>query len=259
MVDLQTHVLPGLDDGAVDDATAIEMCRAALRAGTRELVATPDCDPKFGFDRADIDAKAAALEQKVGSDLKIHTGAVVQLSHDTFADLISDLSRYSINSRRYVLVKPTSSAVARGVAKLFGAMRDCGYRAILAQPETSGPIRDDLQRVRRWVKGGTLVAVGASSLFGHNGLRAEESALALLDAELAHFVVSDARSAGRRSPALDDAYNFAVYRWGQERARKLFIDHPWSVLWGERIDMPRPRKLERSFSLARTLGWGVRR
>lgn len=259
MVDLQTHVLPGLDDGAADEATAIEICRTALRAGTRELVATPDCDPKFGFDRADVDAKAAALEQKVGGELKIHTGAVLQLSHDTFADVITDLSRYSINSRRYVLVKPTGSAVARGVAKLFGAIRDVGYRTILAQPETSGPIRDDLQRVRRWIKGGTLVAVGTNSLFGYNGARAEESALALLDAELAHFVVSDARSTGRRNPALDDAYNFAVYRWGEDRARKLFIDHPWSVLWGERIETPRPRKLEQSFSLARAVGWGVRR
>lgn len=259
MVDLQTHVLPGFDDGAPDEATAIEMCRAALASGTRELVATPDCDPKFGFDRADIDAKAKALEEKVGGDLKIHTGAVLQLSHDTFADVIPDLSRYSINSRRYVLVRPTSSAVARGVAKLFGAVRDVGYRAILAQPETSPAMRDDLRRLRRWVKGGTLIAIGTGSLFGRNGSRAEESALALLDADLAHFVVSDARSAGGNGPSLDDAYNFAVYRWGPDRARKLFIDHPWSVLWGQRIDMPNPGRLEHGFSLADAVGWGVRR
>lgn len=259
MVDLQSHVLPGLDDGAADEATAVEMCRLALQAGTRELVATPTCDPKFGFDRDDVDAKANALQVKVGDGLQIHTGAVLKLSHETFSDVVADLSRYSINSRRYLLLRPTNSAVSRGVAKLFGVIREVGYRGILSLPETSVTMRGDLRRLRHWVKGGVLIAVGAGSLFGHNGPRAEECALALLDANLAHFVVSDARSTGQRGPSLDDAYKFAIYRWGPDRARQMFIDHPWAALWGERTETPRPDRLPRPFSLASALGWGGRR
>jgi protein-tyrosine phosphatase len=108
--------------------------------------------------------------------------------------------------------------------------------------------------VRHWIKRGALVAVGSDSLFGRNGTRAEECATALLDAELAHFIVSDARSASRRSPSLDQAYSTVVYRWGEDRARRLLIDNPWAALWGQPIIVPRPKPLRKTFSIKSLLG-----
>ena len=116
MVDLQAHILPGLDDGAADEATAIEMCRAAARAGTRELVATPSCAAQNDFDRTEIAAKTAALQAQLNGVLHLHTGTVLELSHESLGEALSDLSRFSINSRRYVLLRPSSGALTRGVA-----------------------------------------------------------------------------------------------------------------------------------------------
>lgn len=256
MIDLQAHVLPGLDDGAADEAAAIEMCKAAMAAGTREMVATPSCDPKFGLDRAEIENKTRQLQEKIGDGLHLHTGAVLELTYESFAAVLPDLSRYSINRGRYILVRPSKSAVTRGAAKLLSVIRDVGYTPILSQPETSEVIRNDLRRLRHWIKRGSLIAVGAGSLFGRNGSQAEECALALLDMQMAHFIVSDARSAGKRSPALDDAYDFASYRWGPERARTLLIDNPWSALWGEPIVVPQPRLPREGFSISKALVTG---
>ncbi len=140
------------------------------------------------------------------------------------------------------------------MAKLLTAIRDCGYTAIISLPETFAGVQNDLRRVRHWVKRGTLVAVGADSLLGRNGTRAEECASALLDAELVHFIVSDVRSAGRRTPTLDHAFSTVVYRWGPERAQRLLIDNPWAALWGQPIETPRPKRLERTFSIKEALG-----
>lgn len=254
MIDLQAHILPGLDDGAADEATAIEMCRAAARAGTRELVATPSCAAQHSFDRAEIAAKTAELQAQLNGALHLHTGTVLELSHESLGAALSDLSRFSINSRRYVLLRPSSGALTRGVAKLLTAIKECGYTAIISLPETATVVQNDLRRVRHWVKRGSLVAVGSDSLFGRNGTRAEECATALLDAELVHFIVSDARSASRRTPSLDQAFTTVVYRWGEDRARRLLIDNPWAALWGQPIAVPRPKPLHKAFSIKRALG-----
>jgi protein-tyrosine phosphatase len=254
VIDLQAHVLPGLDDGAADEATAIEMCRAAARAGTRELVATPSCAAQSNFDRGEIEAKTVALQAQLNGALHLHTGTVLELSHESLGEALSDLSRFSINSRQYVLLRPSSGALTRGVAKLLTAIKDCGYTAIISLPETSTGIQNDLRRVRHWVKRGSLVAVGADSLFGRNGTRAEECATALLDAELAHFIVSDARSANRRTLSLDQAFSMVVYRWGEERAHRLLIDNPWAALWGQRIEVSLPKRHGKTFSIKRVLG-----
>ena len=254
MVDLQAHVLPGLDNGAEDEATAIKMCQAAARAGTRELVATPSCAAQFNFDRSEVEAKTVELEARLNGALHLHTGTVLELSHESLAAAMSDLSRFSINSRRYLLLRPSSGALTRGVAKLLTAIKECGYSGIISLPETLTLVQNDLRRVRHWIKRGSLVAIGADSLAGRNGARAEECATSLLDAELVHFIVSDARSVNRRTPSLDQAFRTVVYRWGQERAQRLLIDNPWAALWGQPVEVRRPKLQDKSFSVRRALG-----
>jgi protein-tyrosine phosphatase len=258
VVDLQAHVLPGLDDGAADDAAAIEMCRAAARAGTRELVATPSCSGQYPFDRGEIQAKTAALQAQLDGTLHLHTGAVLELSHESLEKALPDLSRFSINARRYVLLRASSGALTRGVAKLLTAVQDCGYTAVVSLPETTSGVQRNSRRVPHWVKRGALVAVGAGSLLGANGARAEECATGLLDADLVHFVVSDAHSAGLSAPSLDQAFGAVVYRWGEERAQRLLIDNPWAALWGQPIQAPRPKRATAAFSLKRALGFDSR-
>ena len=44
MIDIHTHILPGLDDGAADIYDSIEMASLAYRNGTNVIVATPHCN-----------------------------------------------------------------------------------------------------------------------------------------------------------------------------------------------------------------------
>lgn len=258
MVDLQAHVLPGLDDGAADEAAAIEICRTAARAGTRELVAAPSCAAQLPFDRSEVETKTEALQARLDGVLHLHTGTVLELSHESLEKALPDLSRFSINGRRYLLLQIASGALTRGVAKLLTAIQDCGYTAIVSLPETSKGVQRDPRRVRHWVNQGSMVAIGAGSLLGDNGARSEECATMLLDADLVHFVVSDARSASVGATTLDQAYAAVVYRWGEHRARRLLIDHPWAALWGQPIEAPRPKRKDTDFSLKRAFGFDSR-
>ena len=50
MIDIHTHVLPGLDDGARTVEESLEMLRIAASSGTTDVVATPHASAGFAFD-----------------------------------------------------------------------------------------------------------------------------------------------------------------------------------------------------------------
>ena len=175
-----------------------------------------------------------------GQEIHLHRGSQMLLEWESFDGACHDLSRFSINGRRYLLVEPTRRSLVRGVGRLFDRMIRAGYTPIVAQVEQSRAMRRDRHRVKNWVKRGACLSVAAGSLFGASGEQVENLAMALLDEDLVHFIVSDGRSLWRRPPVLDDAYALVSYRWGERRAQRLFIDNPWAALWGHPIDRPPP-------------------
>ena len=242
MVDLEAHVAPGLDDGAASRETALEMCRMAVQAGTREMVVAVRTKLDQPFDRDELDATVQSLQQEIGDSLFLHSSCVVQLTWANAPRVFREPERYAINGLRYVPFEITGEMLARGgIGKVFRRFRDAGLLPIVARPERSGSLRSDLSRLRHWVDRGSLIQVTAGSQTGLYGERAQLASIQIIDANLAHFVASCGRSAGGRAPILDEAYQMVVYRWGEKTAQRLFLDNPWAALWGEEIEEVKPR------------------
>ena len=49
MIDIHTHIMPGVDDGAKDIHMAIQMIRNAVAGGTTDIILTPHCATAYGF------------------------------------------------------------------------------------------------------------------------------------------------------------------------------------------------------------------
>ncbi len=218
----------------------------AAAAGTDELVATPTVDPQYDFDVEAVSRRIESLQAKLEGEIHLHRGTQMVLEWESFDKAFVDLTRYSINSRRYILVEPSRRSLVRGVGRLLDRMVQADFMPIIAQVEQSRAMRRDRLRVKNWVKRGACLSVSAASLFGTFGEQVENAAVGLLNEDLVHFIASDGRSLHQRAPVLDDAYAFVAYRWGERRAQKLFIDNPWAALWGHRIDRPPPRRSSRA-------------
>ena len=50
MVDIHSHILPGVDDGAKSWEMAVEMCQMAAADGITHMVATPHANDEFAYD-----------------------------------------------------------------------------------------------------------------------------------------------------------------------------------------------------------------
>ena len=87
MIDLHSHILPGLDDGAQSMEESLEMARIAERDGIEKIVATPHLfrESFIYEDLGIIEIKRSELSQALKENnirLEILAGAEVHISHN---------------------------------------------------------------------------------------------------------------------------------------------------------------------------------
>jgi protein-tyrosine phosphatase len=206
VVDLHTHVLPGLDDGPRDLRGSIAMAELAAHGGTRTLVATPhvradypDVTPDL-IDRLAAEVDAALQEKGIG--VGVVAGAEVDLEA---AEEMTDAELRSVTlarNGRDLLVETPYERLPRDFEERLAAVQARGFRITLAHPERNASFQGDPERLRRLSEAGTLVQLTASSL---DGRRTGPAPLAVraLRGQWATVMASDSHSARWRPPDLN--------------------------------------------------------
>ena len=240
MVDIHSHILWGLDDGAETLEESLAMLKLAAESGTTDIVATPHANSKYRFEPEVIKQRIEEAAAGVSGTPRIHRGCDFHLSYDNVQAAMENPHKYSINGGSYVLVEFPDSPLA-GMKRVLTTLIDCGLTPIMTHPERNR----QLQRIEgdfvEWVQLGCLVQVTAQSLLGRFGKRAEESGWNMVTRGLAHFIASDAHDTEDRPPRLDLAFEALAKRVGEPHAKLLAIDNPRAVLSGARVcvDMPK--------------------
>jgi protein-tyrosine phosphatase len=214
-VDLHFHLLPGVDDGPADLDESLDLARAALRAGTGTVVATPHVRPDLGLtDAREILERVRELRTALaaaGLPLEITCGG--ELGHDMAFDLTReelDLLAQGPRGSRWLLVETPFHGIGEDFHAATAALRALGFGVLVAHPERSADAAlDGAAGLRRELAGGSLAQVNAPSLTGGHGEDARRSAWALLEDDLVAVIASDAHGP-TRPPALRLAYETLV-------------------------------------------------
>jgi protein-tyrosine phosphatase len=214
-VDLHFHLLPGVDDGPADLDESLDLARAALRAGTGTVVATPHVRPDLGLtDAREILERVRELRAALaaaGLPLEITCGG--ELGHDMAFDLTReelDLLAQGPRGSRWLLVETPFHGIGEDFHAATAALRALGFGVLVAHPERSADAAlDGAAGLRRELAGGSLAQVNAPSLTGGHGEDARRSAWALLEEDLVAVIASDAHGP-TRPPALRLAYETLV-------------------------------------------------
>lgn len=254
MIDLHSHVLPGIDDGAADLAASLEIARAAVAAGIDVLAATPHVRADFPTEPGTMEHLLAEVQAAVAAEglpLRIVGGG--ELSLELASELaFEDIRRFGLGGNpRYALVETPYRGWPLDIAHRLFDLRANGITPVLAHPERNAEVQAQPERLRPLVEGGTLVQVTAASLDGRLGKRARATGLLLVQQGLAHLVASDAHAASVREigmraacEAMGDA---ALARWLSEEL-------PGAIVRDEPLP-ERPRTRRPGF-LARLRGLG---
>jgi protein-tyrosine phosphatase len=244
MIDLHSHILPGLDDGSrtVEDARAL--ARRAAEDGVTAIAATPHV-------RSDYPTRAEEMERGVsrlredflaeGIDVEVLPGGEIDLG--MLASLDDDgLRRFTLaQSGRYLLLEFPYTGWPAGLEETVYGLGLRGLLPILAHPERNREVQSKPARLAEAVRMGALVQLTAASLDGRIGSSAHAAANKLLELGLAHVLASDAHTPDIREAGLAAA---AAALEDDDLARFLTVEAPSAIVAGEPVPEP-PRKARR--------------
>jgi protein-tyrosine phosphatase len=241
LIDLHIHLLPGIDDGAVDAAASVELARACVADGVQAVAATPHVSESYPNTPATI---AAALEEAraaikaAGVPLKVYSGAEVAIDQ-MVALSDDDLRAHAIGpGGAYILLETPYAAWPMELENQAGRLATLGIRVILAHPERSAGVQagGGMDKLEFAVSRGIYTQVTAGSLSGRFGRTAQATAEEMIQRELVHVISSDAHNTDRRPPRIAEA---AEAIGAPELAKWLTTDAPLAVVNGDRLP-PRP-------------------
>jgi protein-tyrosine phosphatase len=206
MIDLHSHVLPGIDDGPAMIEGSLAIARVAVAAGTRTLLATPHVSARYPNDAATISRlleEVSARFRDEHIDLELRPGAEVAITHVAEMEP-SRLHELSLGGGSWLLIEPPFAMVATGLDTSVQDLLRRGHHVLLAHPERCPALHRDPRMLESLVGSGVLTSITAGSLVGRFGSEVRRFAFELIEAELVHNVASDAHDDLRRPPSIRD-------------------------------------------------------
>lgn len=234
-VDLHSHVLPGLDDGAASLAAAVEICESAVADGTTVLAATPHVRWDYPTTVAAMEHALRAVETAIGSlPLELVPGGEIAL--EQLDAPLETLTGFGLGGNpEYLLVETPYFEWPRRLVPELGRLRAAGITPVLAHPERNPAVQADPRLVGHAIEAGALIQLTAASLDGRLGTTAARTATNLVRTRSAHLVASDAHAPDVRMVGLSSTEG-AV---GADLARWLTHDVPLAIVRGAPLP-PRP-------------------
>lgn len=233
MIDLHSHILPGIDDGAPDLETSLAMARAWVADGVTTLACTPHILPGLYPNtgpqiRLAIDNLQRSLDE-AEIPLQLVTGADNHVVPD-FAAGLKTGRLLSLGDTRYVLVEPPHHTAPSRLGDLFFSIMTAGYRPILTHPERLTWIKSHYELIRLLAFRGVWMQITAGSLTGAFGRAPKYWGERMLAEGIVHIIATDSHDLGRRPPILSRGYECASKIVGLEEAWRLVHTRPLAIL-----------------------------
>ena len=233
MIDLHTHILPGIDDGAATLEQSLEMARIAVDDGIEVMACTPHIYPGLYMnDATGISLARDKLQthlNEAGINLQLVIGADAHLVPELLSGLKSGRVP-TLNNSRYFLLEPSHHvAVPNFDSSVFDIMV-AGYTPVITHPERLTWIEDHYAMFVDCAKRGAWIQITAGAILGKFGTRAQYWSERLLEDGLVHIIASDAHNTGRRSPKMTQAYEHACKIVGKEEAARMVTERPQAIL-----------------------------
>jgi protein-tyrosine phosphatase len=252
VIDLHTHILPGIDDGAKDIDESLAMAQIGVNDGITIMVATPhvisrEIDNRKQNILENVGYLNKCLEE-AGIKLQILPGAEYRLEPDLPRRLAAGELLTINDTGRYLLVELPAAMVSDYTGRILYDLQLQGIIPIIAHPERNVGLERNPELLQGLVSRGILAQITSTSITGQFGKSVKKTAWKLLQEGSAHLIASDAHSSHGRSPVLSLAFQELENRWGKDYARTLTYDNPRLIIEGQSVEPCIPAKKEKSWT-----------
>ncbi|MBN2090740.1 hypothetical protein JW964_14100 [candidate division KSB1 bacterium] len=244
MIDIHTHILPGVDDGAQNLTDAMKMLEQAAVDGIEGIVCTPHILKKSDFEKEAVYMKRLETLEKAGQEsgipIRLYLGSEIYIQPNlSFESQMSTLN----NNGKYFLIEFPMGTIPRFAAEMFFALIADNKIPIIAHPERNVGFLRHPEFAFEFVNRGALLQINAGSLRGKLGSEIRHLTHLFMDHNLVHFIASDCHDVERRCCKLKETFQLVADKWGELTAHSIFIENPKIVLEGGELNLPAPNPI----------------
>ncbi|TKD70723.1 tyrosine-protein phosphatase [Pseudalkalibacillus hwajinpoensis] len=248
MIDIHSHILPGIDDGASTIEESIEMAKQAVSEGITKVVATPHHrNGSFDNEKKVILQEVAILNKEFERekiDLKVIPGQEIRI----YGDMIDDYGRgklLSINETgTYLLIEFPQSHVPAYANKLLFDLQISGLIPIIVHPERNQEFIENPKRLYQIVKEGSLCQLTASAVTGQMGKKVKQFSHEIITHNLAHFIASDSHNVKTRPCDLRKALDTVENKFGLSM-RYMMQENAEFLIEGKVVQKEPPQRIHK--------------
>ncbi|MBR0480015.1 hypothetical protein IJJ49_01995 [Candidatus Saccharibacteria bacterium] len=202
MIDIHTHILPGVDDGAENFYESIEIVKYLARQGVTDIIATPHYvnETEYTSERAENLRLFDALKRELaaaGVKTRIFLGSEIYIDPEIL-ELIKTEKISPLAESKYLLVELPLSGNFPNYEDYFNDLILRGYKVILAHPERYETVQKNYEIIKDLREKGVLFQSNFGSILGKYGREAKKTVKKLAKDKLIFTFGSDTHRASRR-------------------------------------------------------------
>lgn len=220
MIDIHSHVIFDVDDGACDIGQSIKIIEEMISVGVTDLICTPHYRLKmFETDYEKIKTNFNALCDKV---LELNLNINLYLGREVYFNksIYNNLELFTMNNNKIILIE-FSYTINPDVEEVLYNLKRLGYIVIIAHVERYVYLSfDDIVNLK---SKNVYIQINASTIVGRGGRKEKKKALKLIKAGVVDFIASDIHY--NRTNYLNQAYNIIYKKFGQEISDRLFNEN----------------------------------
>lgn len=247
MIDIHSHILPGVDDGAKSEEDSLQMAHQALEQGVHTMIATPHHrTSSFDNTKDTILMHTEILNELFKSHdipLTLLPGQETRINGDFLTDLEAG-NILCLNNTDYVFVELPFDHVPLYTESMLYDIQMKGYKPIIVHPERNRELREQPDKLYELVRKGALTQVTTSSLLGWFGKDVARFTREIIEHHLTHFIATDAHNITSRPINLAEAYEFIQEEIGPN-TYYTFLENAEFLVKNEVVHRTEPEKIRR--------------
>jgi len=236
MIDLHSHLLYSVDDGAASLEESLALARIAVADGIHTAVLTPHIHPgRYKNKRSSLLSKVLRFQgelESAGIPLLLRLGGEVRLSVESLELLIEGEVPFlgTVDGYRIVLLEFPHQLIPVGSQQFIEKLLSMKIRPLIAHPERNKAVMAQPERIRIFVDSGCWLQLTAGSVAGRFGEHSKQTADWLIRNDLVHVLASDAHNAEHRPPILSEGRNALVALVGESKAWEMVRERPARII-----------------------------
>ncbi|WP_338487518.1 tyrosine-protein phosphatase [Ruoffia tabacinasalis] len=243
IIDLHSHLIPNVDDGAQTIEQSLELARQAVNEGVEHMVLTPHHRNGAYLNRKnDVIRYAKNLQEQyeqAGINLKVYPSQEIRLTEHFLDDLYNGDLLSLDGAGKYYLIEFPSDRVPSNTNEVFQELISAGITPVIAHPERNHELSSDLHLLYELVQMGCLSQITTSSYSGYYGETLVANSQQMIQHNLAHILASDVHHMKHRPMNVQSAFARLDQEYGQETVQ-YYKDNARNIFNGDKVNKKKP-------------------